>query len=77
MTKFYVAAAIAFCLIGSQAFAAELSKGETTAQFKLKVAACKAEAKESGVKTSSADFYSHMAGCIERVTVAVQIAPEK
>lgn len=73
--KYLLTASILALSIGA-VNAADLSKGEASAQFRLKVAACKAESKASGVKTSSADFYSHMAGCIERVTVAVNITPE-
>jgi hypothetical protein len=68
--------AISFAtLLATNAFAG--SRAEDTAMFRLKVAACKAESKDAGIKTSSADFYSHMAGCLDRTTVAVNVAPGK
>lgn len=75
MTKFYIAAAIACLMISSSAFAA--GKGQETAEQRLKVAACKDDAKSAGIKTSAPDFYSHMAGCLDRTTVAVNVTPVK
>jgi hypothetical protein len=75
MTKFYIAASIAILMISSSAFAA--GKGQESAEQRLKVAACKDDAKANGIKTSSPDFYSHMASCLDRTTVAVNVAPEK
>ena len=60
-------------LLATNAFAG--SKAEDNATFRLKVAACKAESKAAMNKASSSDFYSHMAGCLDRVTVAVNVAP--
>lgn len=74
--KYLLTASILALSIGA-VNAADLSKGEASAQFRLKVAACKAEAKDSGVKTASAEFYSHMSGCLDRTTVAVNVVPAK
>jgi hypothetical protein len=64
--------AIAFAaLLASSASAAELSKSGQTAVFRVKVAECKSQAKEAGVKAASTDFYTFMAGCIDKVTVTV------
>ena len=70
MTKFIVAASVALALISSQAFAAEVSKAQTTAEFRVKVAACKAT---SG-KPVTSDFYRAMAECIDKVTVTTVVA---
>lgn len=60
-------------LVTTSAFAAEQSKGEASAEFRMKVATCKATAKTDGVKTNSPDFYSYMGGCLDRVHVAVNV----
>lgn len=78
MTKFFVASTIAIVLISSQAFAAEgsspaQSKAQTTAEFRVKVAACKAT---SG-KPNTSDFYRAMAACIDTVTVTTTVASAK
>lgn len=73
MTKFFIASTIAIALISSQAFAADASKAQTTAEFRVKVAACKAT---SGKATTS-DFYRAMASCIDKVTVTTTVASAK
>lgn len=76
MTKlFYVSAAAFVLILNGSAFAGELSKGEQSAAFRLKVASCKAQAKTDGVKAVASAWYTHMAGCIDRVTVQVAWAP--
>ena len=63
--------AIAFALVlASSANAADISKAQTTAEFRVKVAACKAE---SG-KPNSSDFYRAMAACIDKVSVTTTVA---
>lgn len=74
---FYATSALCLSLLTSQAFAAELSKAEQSAGFRLKVASCKAQAKTDGVKATTSAWYTHMAGCIDRVTVQVAWAPVK
>lgn len=64
-------------LLASSAFAADISKAEQTAQFRVKVATCKADAKAHGVQTASSAFYSYMGACVDRVSVAVAIEPAK
>ncbi len=59
-------------LLASNAFAA--SKGEDSANFRLKVATCKATAKTDGVKTNDAAFYAYMGACLDKVTVAVNVS---
>lgn len=79
MTKFFIASSVAMiALISSQAFAAEgsspaQSKAQTTAEFRVKVAACKAT---SG-KANTSDFYRAMAACIDTVTVTTTVASVK
>ena len=64
--------AISFAaLLASSAQAAELSKAGQSAVFRVKVAECKAQAKEAGVKAASVEFYTFMAPCIDKVTVNV------
>lgn len=56
-------------LVGiSRADAAEISKSQATAEFRLKVAACKAEAG----KNNSSDFYRRMADCVDKAIVNVE-----
>lgn len=74
-TIFYASAAAFVLLLNGSAFAGELSKGEQSAGFRLKVASCKAQAKTDSVKQTSSAFYTYMAGCIDRVTVNVAWAP--
>ncbi len=50
------------------------SKAEDSAAFRLKVATCKATAKADGVKSTTPDFYGYMGACLDRVTVAVNVA---
>lgn len=76
-TIFYASAAAFILLLNGSAFAADLSKAEQSAGFRLKVASCKAQAKTDAVKATSSAFYSYMAGCIDRVTVQVAWAPVK
>lgn len=64
-------------LFASHANAADISKAEQTAQFRVKVATCKADAKVHGVQTASSAFYSYMGACVDRVSVAVAIEPAK
>jgi hypothetical protein len=64
-------------LLASSAFAAEQSKAEQSAIFRVKVANCKAQAKAHAVATSSAEFFSYMGECVDRVTVAVSTVPTK
>jgi hypothetical protein len=66
--------ASAALLIATSAYA---GKAEDSATFRVKVVTCKASAKTDGVKTNSAEFYSYMGGCLDRVTVAVNLAPAK
>lgn len=74
MTKFFLASSIAMiALMSSQAFAADASKAQTTAEFRVKVAACKAT---SG-KNNTSDFYRAMAACIDTVTVTTTVAAAK
>lgn len=76
MQKLFISAGVVcVLLINGSAFAG--SKAQDTAEFRVKVAACKAEAKEHKVKTSSAEFYGYMGACLDRVTVAVNVAPVK
>jgi hypothetical protein len=65
---------LASLAIASTAHAADQSKAEQSAAFRLKVATCKAQAKESGVKTNSSDFYAYMGPCLDKVTIAVNIS---
>jgi hypothetical protein len=64
-------------LASSTAFAADKSKALDTAEFRVKVAVCKADSKEHGVKAASTTFYTYMAGCLDRVTVATNVAEAK
>jgi hypothetical protein len=74
MTKFFLASSFAMIvLISSQAFAADASKAQTTAEFRVKVATCKAT---SG-KANTSDFYRAMASCIDKVTVTTTVASAK
>ena len=66
-----------FALLSSTAFAAEKSTPQQTAEFRVKVAVCRADAREHGVKSTTVAFYSHMAGCLDRVTVATNVAEAK
>lgn len=59
-------------LLSTAAFAA--SKGEDSAVFRMKVATCKTMAKTDGVKTSEPAFYAYMGTCLDKVTVAVNVA---
>jgi hypothetical protein len=70
MTKYLIASTIAIALISSQAFAADVSKAQSTAEFRVKVAACKATAG----KPNTSDFYRAMAECIDHVTVTTVVA---
>lgn len=72
---FYATSALCLSLLTSQAFAGELSKGEQSAGFRLKVASCKAQAKTDGVKAITSAWYTHMAGCIDRATVNIAWLP--
>lgn len=64
--------ALAFAsLMASTAFAAERSKATESAIFRVRVAECKTQAKAAAVATNSVEFYTFMAGCVERVTVTV------
>jgi hypothetical protein len=72
---FFTTSALCLSLLASQAYTAELSKGEQAAGFRLKVASCKAQAKTDSVKQTSSAFYTYMAGCIDRVTVNVAWLP--
>ena len=72
MTKLFIALAFASPLANT-AFAADVSKAQTTAEFRVKVAACKA----SSGKPNSSDFYRAMAECIDRVTVTTVVASAK
>jgi hypothetical protein len=63
--------AISFALVlASSAHAADISKAQATAEFRLKVATCKADAG----KPNSSDFYRRMADCVDKVTVTVASA---
>ena len=76
MNKLFAIAVIAASAIAgytTAGHAAELGKAGQSAEFRLKVAVCKADAKDSGVKTASTDFYNYMAACIGRVNVAVNL----
>lgn len=74
MTKFFIASSVAMiALISSQAFAADVSKAQSTAEFRVKVAACKTT---SG-KANTSDFYRAMAACIDTVTVTTTVASAK
>jgi hypothetical protein len=75
MKKIALIAASLF--IASTAHAADQSKAEQTAIFRVKVATCKAQAKEHGVKTASSEFYAYMGECVDRVNVAVDTTPAK
>jgi hypothetical protein len=57
--------------MASSAFAAEQSKATQSAIFRVRVAECKTMAKAASVATSSVEFYTFMAGCIDKVTVTV------
>lgn len=74
-TIFYTSAALCTLLLAGSAYAADLSKGEQSAAFRLKVASCKAQGKADGVKQTTSAFYTYMAGCIDRATVNVAWAP--
>jgi hypothetical protein len=66
--------AVAFAaLLASSASAAEISQSKATASalFRVKVAQCKDQAKAAGVKTTTTEWYTSMAGCIDKVTVTV------
>jgi hypothetical protein len=81
MTKIFLAsAALMLLTIGSQAFAqdgltrgADVSKAQATAEFRVKVAACKA----SSGKANSSDFYRKMADCVDKVVVTTTVASAK
>ena len=60
-------------LLASNAFAGDLTKGEESAQFRVKVATCKAMAKADKVKTNDAAFYGYMSACVAKVEVAVNV----
>ncbi len=78
--NFFAAAFLATCAVAGYStagYAADISKAQETAEFRVKVASCKAIAKTDGVKASSSEFYGYMAGCLDRVTVAVNVAPAK
>lgn len=66
----YILAAAFSLLLASSAFAAE-SKATQSALFRVRVAECKDAAKSAQVKTSSVEFYTFMAGCIDKVVVTV------
>ena len=68
MRYFIIAASI---LVSSGAFAADQSKATQAALFRVRVAECKDMAKEAKVKTVSTEFYTFMAGCIDKVSVTV------
>jgi len=64
--------ALAFAsLMASSAFAAEQSKATQSAIFRVRVAECKTMAKDAQVKANSTEFYTFMAGCIDKVTVTI------
>jgi hypothetical protein len=71
----YILAAAFTVLLASSAFAADISKAQETAEFRVKAAVCKAQSKEAGIKQTTPDFYSYMADCVDRVSVAVNITP--
>ena len=58
-------------LASSGAFAAEASKATQSALFRVRVAECKDQAKATQVKATTVEFYTFMAGCIDKVTVTV------
>lgn len=64
-------------LASTASFAAEKSTPQQTAEFRVKVAVCRSDAKEHGVKSTTVAFYSHMAGCLDRVTVATNVVEAK
>lgn len=70
----YLLASTAVLFTITSAQAADQSKAEQSASFRLKVATCKATAKADGVKSTTAGFYSYMGACLDRVTVAVNVS---
>ena len=76
----FAAAFLASCAVAGYStagYAADLTKGEESATFRVKVATCKATAKADGVKTNSSAFYGYMGACLDRVNVAVNVTPAK
>jgi hypothetical protein len=62
-------------LLATTAFAAEISKTQQTAEFRVKAAVCKAQAKGASIALASSEFYTYMGTCLDRVNVAVSITP--
>jgi hypothetical protein len=65
-TTLNIAYATVIILAGiARADAAEISKAQATAEFRVKVAMCKSEAG----KNNSSEFYRAMAACIDKAEV--------
>ena len=67
--KYLLALSFASLLAGN-AFAADKPKAQATAEFRLKVATCKADAG----KANTSDFYRRMADCVDKVVVTIASA---